>query len=208
MNKEINMRIVIILLSLGLLASCSSKPLTVKYYLLHTPEKQISTSSIQGKPVVILQMVDVAEYLNQAGLVIQVDKYELYYSRQDVWAEKLQFAFYKALLEDLNATGQRNYVAPNSPNAEFATASIKVELEHFHATDLSTVISSGRYYLSAIDTQPKTNNNVYVSPLSNTYYFDLALEKDGYTHAVKQLRKLISSLAKKIERDIAALPNN
>jgi uncharacterized lipoprotein YmbA len=180
----------------------------VKYYLLHTPESQISNISFKDKPAVILQMVDVAEYLNQSGLVIQVDMYELYYSRQDVWAEKLQSAFYKALLEDLNSTGQRNYVAPNSPNAKFATASIKVELEHFHATDLSTVINSGRYYLSAIDTQHKTNNNAYVSSLNNTYYFDLALEKDGYTHAVEQLRKLISSLAKKIEKDIAALPNN
>jgi uncharacterized lipoprotein YmbA len=200
------MKIVIILLTLALLASCTSKPLMVKYYLLHTPENKISHTSNQAKPIVILQMVDVAEYLNQSGLVMQVDKYQLYYSRQDVWAEKLQSSFYKALLKELNATGQREYVVHNSPNAVFASTSIKVELEHFHATDTSSVVSSGRYWLSIED--PKTAKNEERATSSHAFFFESDLQQDGYAHAVEKLRMLINNLAKQIEKDIAALPNN
>jgi uncharacterized lipoprotein YmbA len=178
----------------------------VKYYLLHTPKNNISHTSIQAKPVVILQVVDVAEYLNKLSLVMQVDKHELYYSRQNVWAEKLQSSFYKALLEDLNATGQRVYVEHNSPDAEFAVSSIKVELEHFHATDTSIVVSSGRYWLSLSDTEVTKNNKFPTS--SQPFFFESELNQDGYAHAVEKLRTLINSLAKQIERDIAALPNN
>lgn len=200
------MKTSLILLFLGLLASCTSKPLIMKYYVLHTPENKISDNSNKTKPMVLLQMVDVAEYLNQSGLVMQIDKYELYYSRQDVWAEKLQSSFYKALLEDLNATGQRVYVEHNSPNAEFAVASIKVELEHFHATDTSRVVSSGRYWLSLSD--PNVTENKKLTTSSQPFFFESELNQDGYAHAVEKLRTLINSLAKQIERDIAALPNN
>jgi uncharacterized lipoprotein YmbA len=200
------MKIVIILLFLGFLASCTSKPLMVKYYLLHTPENQISDININTKPIVILQMMDVAEYLNQSGLVMQVDKYELYYSRQDVWAEKLQSSFYKALLEDLNATGQHHYVVHNSPNAMSASSHIKVELEHFHTTDTSTVVSSGRYWVSFNKAHPHKNTDITTT--SHSFFLESDLNQDGYAHAVEQLRRLIDSLAKQIDKDIAALPNN
>ncbi len=38
--------------------------------------------------------------------------------------------------------------------------------------------------------------------------FKSELKQDGYAHAVEQLRTLVASLAKQIEQDIAALPNN
>ncbi|MFT6284295.1 MAG: putative lipoprotein YmbA [Arenicella sp.] len=200
------MKIMITLLSLVLLASCTSKPLMVKYYLLHTPDNKILNTRVQTKPIVILQMVDVAEYLNQSGLVMQIDKYELYYSRQDVWAEKLQSAFYKALLKDLNAAGLRTYVVYNSPSAVFASSSIKVELAHFHATDTSNVVSSGRYWLSLNNPQTAENEQPFTS--SHAFFFESELKQDGYAHAVEKLRTLINNLAKQIEKDIAALPNN
>jgi uncharacterized lipoprotein YmbA len=200
------MKIMITLLSLVLLASCTSKPLMVKYYLLHTPDNKILNTRVQTKPIVILQMVDVAEYLNQSGLVMQIDKFELYYSRQDVWAEKLQSSFYKALLEDLNATGQRNYVVYDSPNAVFASSRIKIELAHFHATDTSSVVSSGRYWLSLNSPQSTEQNEL--TSLSHAFFFESELKQDGYAHAVKKLRTLINDLAKQIEKDITALPNN
>jgi uncharacterized lipoprotein YmbA len=200
------MKLIITLLSLVLLASCTSKPLMVKYYSLHTPDNKILNTRVQTKPIIILQMVDVAEYLNQSGLVMQIDKYELYYSRQDVWAEKLQSSFYKALLEDLNAAGQRNYVVYNSPSAVFASSKIKVELAHFHATDTSTVVSSGRYWLSLND--PQAAENKKFTTTSQVFFFESELKQDGYAHAVEKLRTLINDLAKQIEKDIAALPNN
>lgn len=205
------MKIVTICLSVALLIGCTSEPLSVRYYLLHTPENKVPnitlvTQPIKTKPTVVLQLLNVADYLRQSSLVMQVNQHELHYSRQDVWAEKLQSSFYKALLQDLNAIGQRNYVTSSSPNATHATATISIQLEHFHATDTSTVVSSGRYWVSA--DAPKTDKSKDLATSIHTFFFESDLKQDGYAHAVEQLRTLVVSLSNKIEKDIAALPNN
>lgn len=200
------MKIVIICLCLTFLNSCTSEPLSVRYYLLHTPENKVTNTSDNAKPIVVLQLLDVADYLRQPSLVMQVDQYELHYSHQDVWAEKLQSSFFKALLQDLNTTEQRNYVASSSPEAINAIMKISVKLEHFHATNASTVVSSGRYWLSAHKLQNDKNKDLANS--SHSFYFRSELKQDGYAHAVKQLRTLVDDLAKQIEKDIAALPSN
>jgi len=200
------MKIVTICICMALLISCTSKPLSVRYYLLHTPENKVPNTSDEAKPIAVLQLLNVADYLRQSSLVMQVDQHELHYSRQDVWAEKLQSSFYKALLQDLNATGQRNYVASSSPNAAHAVTAITVKLEHFHATDTSTVVSSGRYWLSINDPNAAKNKNLATS--SHLFFFESELKQDGYAHAVEQLRTLVTNLARQIEQDIATLPNN
>jgi uncharacterized lipoprotein YmbA len=211
MEQQINMKIMTICLCLALLISCTSEPLNVRYYLLHTPENNvlntiIETKPVKAKPIVVLQLLNVADYLRQSSLVMQINANELHYSRQDVWAEKLQSSFYKALLQDLNTTDQRNYVALTSPNAIYAVTAIKVKLDHFHVTDASTVVSSGRYWLSEKD--PQTNKNENFAASEHSFFFESELKQDGYAHAVEQLRTLVVNLAKKIEKDIAALPNN
>jgi hypothetical protein len=205
------MKIMTVFLCMVLLTSCTSEPLSVRYYLLHTPENNapnitLVTQPIKAKPIVVLQLLNVADYLRQSSLVMQVNQHELHYSRQNVWAEKLQSSFYKALLQDLNATGQRVYVPPSSPNTTRATATISIQLEHFHATGASTVVNSGRYSLSVLD--PETDKSKDRVTSSHTFFFESDLKQDGYAHAVEQLRTLIVSLSKKIEKDIAALPNN
>jgi uncharacterized lipoprotein YmbA len=205
-EQQINMKILTIYLCVVLLVGCTSKPLSVRYYLLYTPENKVPVISNDAKPIAVLKSLDVADYLRQSSLVMQVAQHELYYSRQDVWAEKLQSSFYKALLQDLNATGQRNYVASFSPSATHAAVDITVKLEHFHATDSSTVVSSGRYWLSVNERQTDKNNDLATT--SHSFFFESQLKQDGYAHSVEQLRTLVHSLSKQIEKDIAALPNN
>ena len=213
------MKIVIIGLCMAVLNSCTSTPLSVRYYLLHTPENKVSNTTLEAEPTAtkstetktkaVLQSLDVANYLQQSSLVMQVDQHQLYYSRQDVWAEKLQSSFYKALLQDLNATSDRDYVASYSPSVSKAAVAISVKLEHFHATDSSTVISSGQYWLSVNDPQTsKTGKSKQLATSSHSFFFESQLEQDGYAHAVEKLRALVVGLSKQIEKDIAALPDN
>lgn len=198
------MRILILCVCLGLLAACATESSSVRYYLLHTPEDQVSTVPDKTKPTTVLQVVEVADYLQQSSLVMQVDQHELYYSREDVWAEKLQLSFYKALLLDLNALGQRNYVAFTAPDANEATSSISIKLAHFHATGNSTVVSSGRYWLSSINQE---NQQQILPPVSYPFFFESELQQDGYAQAVKQLRTLVTSLARQIDKEISASSN-
>ena len=200
------MKIVVICLCMTLLSSCSSGPSNVRYYLLHTAKNKVSHTSDESKPTIVLQLLNVADYLYQSSLVMQVSQHELHYSRHDVWAEKLQTSFYNALLQDLNVGGQRNYIASTSPNVPFAFASVIITLDHFHATDASTVVSSGKYWLLADNDLASEAKRVAVS--SHSFFFESELKQDGYAHAVEKLRTLISNLATQIERDIAALPNS
>ena len=205
-ERKINMKTVMICLCMALLSSCTSKPLSVHYYLLHTPDNNVSHQVDESKPTVVLQLINVADYLQQSSLVMQIGQHELHYSHQDVWAEKLQASFYNSLLKDLNVAGQRNYVASSSPNVSLAVTSVAITLEHFHATDVSTVVSSGQYWLS--ENMTSTNQRKSVVASSHSFFFESELKQDGYSHAVKQLRTLITRLAKQIETDIAAPPNN
>lgn len=200
------MKLMIIFLCMTFLVSCTSEPLSVRHYLLHTPENTMINTSDNAKPIVALQLLDVADYLRQPSLVMQVGQFELHYSHQDLWAEKLQSSYFKALLQDLNSSGQRSYVAASSPEAIKAITTIKVKLEHFHATDASTVVSSGHYWLSAKQlTKDKTKD---LTSASHSFYFESELKQDGYAYAVKQLRALVANLAKQIEKDIAPLPSD
>ena len=199
------MKILAICLCMTLLVGCTSKPLSVRYYLLHTPENNLPNTTDKTKPIAVLQLLNVADYLRHTSLVMQVDQHELYYSSQDVWAEKLESSFYKALLQDLNISGHQNYVASTAPEAIDANTSISIQLAHFHATDKSTVVSSGRYWLSGINQQIEQNKNLTSS--SHVFFFESQLKQDGYAHAVEQLRTLVTSLGTQIEKDIAALPN-
>jgi len=200
------MKIVTIGLCIALLTSCASAPLSVRYYLLHTPENKVHNSSDESKPIAVLQSLQVADYLRQASLVMQVAEHELYYSRQDVWAEQLESSFYKALIQDLNASDQRSYVAPSSPQAPDGTTTISIVLDHFHTTDKSTVVSSGHYWLSQNDPHAAKNRKLATS--SHSFYFESPLQQDGYAHAVDRLRTLVNNLAQQIEKDISALPNS
>ena len=96
-------------------------------------------------------------------------------------------------------------MASTAPEAIDANTSISIQLAHFHATDKSTVVSSGRYWLSGINQQIDQNKNLTSS--SHIFFFESQLTQDGYAHAVEQLRTLVTSLGTQIEKDIAALPN-
>jgi uncharacterized lipoprotein YmbA len=195
-----------LLLSMFLsLMACTSDPLMVRYYLLHTPDK-IEGASIQtAKSIVVLEKIAVANYLRQTSLVMQVAEHELYYSRQDVWAESLQTSFYNALLQDLNNSNSHTYVSYNSPIADMSTLTIKVKLEHFHATDKSTIVTTGSYWLSPQNGGASEGESAEL--LQDTFYFDIALHQDGYAHAVEQLRLSINQLAQQLQIQIKAMSN-
>ena len=173
-----------------ILLSCSSAPLSVNHYLLHSPTPPSTTIGDLQKSSVTFDQVIIADYLRQVSLVIQMDDHKLYFSRQDIWAESLQTSFYKALKYDLNLSKNTMYVTSHQSSEQEIT--LKVKLEHFHITNHSSVISSGTYMLLGNNTQG----------VEKPFYFTLPLKQDGYPHAVSQLRKTVKTLAQQINQDI------
>ncbi|MFT2092956.1 membrane integrity-associated transporter subunit PqiC [Paraglaciecola sp. 2405UD69-4] len=176
------------LVTLVLLTSCTSAPLSVNYYLLHTPTP-IASEAISKKTQIYFSSLSIADYLHQKSLVIQISQHELHFSRQDLWAEDLKQSFYKALKHDLNLSSGNQY-GSTSPFSENELI-LKVNLEHFNITNEASVISSGTYRIQ--------DNNKW---LDKPFYVSAPLLKNGYPHAVTQLRSTIETLAKQINADI------
>ena len=99
-------------LSATMILGCSSSSTTSHYYLLNKPpmtqqavQAAVSKNSQSPKSVFAVQ-VQLAEYLNQPYIVMQLGTHQINYSSFHLWAEPLLLGIKKSLLFDLNAHGQ------------------------------------------------------------------------------------------------------
>jgi len=181
-----------------LLQACTSPAQKINYYLLHTASTDSVNIIPPNHPKIMLGKIQLADYLRQDSLVLQINKHELFYSRKDIWAEDLQTSISKALLFDLNQhSSDYHYVNHSVARHSSTRYELVLEVEHFLATDKSQVVAAGKYWL--------LNQESGEQLLLNTFYLQQVLEKDGYLHAVEQLRTLVFALSREISRDIASL---
>lgn len=193
-------KLVVIAICLLLTACSTSKVMQVNYYLLNdssSPEQHVQINGSSAK--VVLHRIELAEYLLQSNLAMQINSHQLHYSRQHAWAEPLTSAISKALITDLNAEqSDFTYMTKNDPIATDHQYELRLQIDHLLATDKSTVIATGYYWLLT-----KGENNV--TNLKKSFNLERKLTKDGYPHAVAQLRELIGQLSNQINRDISNL---
>ena len=96
------MKLPAILLVIAGLTGCASEPVALHYYALVPPVSK-SDEVIQraDKPALVIERVELAEYLQQSGMIIQTGNNQLQVSRNNLWAESLELALPKALVRDL-----------------------------------------------------------------------------------------------------------
>ena len=170
------------------LTSCSSSseiPLETNYYLLNSEYKAIKSLNI--KKTVTVEVLELPAYLHQPHLVMQLNTHQLHYARFDMWAEPLQTGFTKALISELNL---------NNKNIQFVTSEFKpndnnldklvIRVDYFHPSTESKVILSGVFW---------RENNEEEYKAQQPFYFESLLNEDGYTHAVVQMRQLVSLMS-------------
>jgi uncharacterized protein len=189
-------RIVLFIIVFGLVA-CSSPAPKVSYYLLYTPlPLNDSESQIPKNKKIVLNKIVLANYLKQSNLVMQINQNQMYFARQDVWAESLESSIFNALLADLNQNSTIQFNSVLAPNIEQKRTELTVQFDHFHATDKSTVVGSGHFWINL-----PTSNEVIETP----FFFSLPLQEDGFSHAVLQQRELLHLLALNIQQVIDQL---
>lgn len=179
-----------------LITGCSSKPIQLSYYTLyHSPAQNQVVRAEQVKKHIQVSHIRLAEYLQQANLVMQSDKHKLLFSKQHMWAENLQVGIEKALLDSLN--GQSSdvlYSGPSEPTRTSCDYELTIHFEHLLPTMQSEVIASGQYWL-----RDTSNNEVL---LQQRFHMLEALDQDGYPHAIAKMRNLIDQLAISIHQQI------
>lgn len=177
---------------LVLLNGCASQPESINYYLLHSPDNVAELSKPQAQQKVVLRSLELAEYLQNRHIVMQLASSKLQFSNKHRWAENLHTGVEKALLNSLNRQSDKAlYLSPRQLGDEKALE-LFVELTHFLITDNSTALVSGNFWLKGREDDSSIQSFNIQRELSN----------DGYPHAIEQLRSAIDELSKEINKAI------
>lgn len=182
-------RYLLILSVLAAGAGCASNAAPVTYYLLTPAAPVVETGTRRdSRQTLVIEQVELSEYLRQSGLILQVGDNQLTVSRSHLWAERLDQAFPKALLRELQRRSQDYaFYLKSSDYVSRTDYRLRLHVENLQATDRGEVVTTGRYQLiPAVDA---------AHPVSADFHYRRDLDHDGYPHAVEQLQALVGQIA-------------
>ena len=175
------------------LAACASSPVEDHYYsLVLAADDSAAPADTVANALLIVGPIQLPEFLNKRGLTMQVDSNQVQTANHHFWAEPLEEAISKVLVRDIaNRNSEIGVERDAGRWTVDGTCRLRVEFDKFHATNRSSVVSSGRYWVSAADSTVKQE-------------FDVTqrLSADGYGHAVAALRESLGDLATQINDTI------
>ena len=167
------------------LVGCSSAPVTINHYVLDTDFSYYQQTTQNRLPIVELNRMRLADYLDQDQLAMLTTANNLTLARRHVWAEPLGDSIRRAITNDVNAIGEWRLVNKSNALAISAQKSLSIDIDHLITRDSGDVVLAGRYWITAKGDDSK----------EHTFYFSRPLEQDGYAHAVLLKRQLIKELA-------------
>ena len=187
MNHARTCFVAIVLFSL---LACASKPVEEHYYSLVLAADQANVPAKVDNAGARLTVgpVHLPAYLNNRGLSIAVGANQIRTANHHFWAEPLEEAISKVLVLDISRLLDNVVVERDAGRwTDEGDCRLRLEFDRFHATDESSVISSGRYWVSSVE-----------ASVSREFHMTRSLSADGYGHAVETLRQSLGTLAAKI----------
>jgi uncharacterized lipoprotein YmbA len=174
------------------LAGCASEPVVINYYALVPPvsaEDQVVQRA--DKPALVIERVELAEYLLQSGMIIQSGDNQLLVSRSNLWAESLQLALPKALVRELQRqSDEYSYYLKTVDWIPRADYRLRLRMDSLQATDQGEVVAAGRYQLIS---EHGSHRHVIAD-----FNFHRDLNADGYEQSVEQMQALLAEIARAI----------
>jgi uncharacterized lipoprotein YmbA len=193
------MKLFAILPLLASLGACSSEPVIVHYYAL-VPPLSAAEEVVQraDKPALVIERVDLAEYLRQSGMIIQSGENQLLVSRNNLWAESLELALPKALVRKLQLqSDDYSYYLKNVDWVDRTDYRLRLRIDSLQATDKGEVVAAGRYQLIS---EHGSKPHVFAD-----FNFHRDLDQDGYEHVVEQIQALLAQIAEAILGSVQGL---
>ncbi len=133
------------LLGMSLLLSACSSPVEMFYYQL----PQLSQNQQQlavNAPVLVVEPVMVANYLNTNALILQTSEVELHKTVQHQWAEALDQQLTRLLLQQLALALPGYRVTDRAPQGPHSR--VLVQVEQFHGSSQGLAMVAGRLSVS------------------------------------------------------------
>lgn len=171
-----------------LVTGCSSTE-AVNNSLFLLPSIQSSPVAAKSAPVLVVK-TELAEYLNQSGLVYRTSESEVVLAKQNLWAHQLSDQINQRLVNDLRAK-QKLYwpVQLNSALQLSNQPQLHLRLLKFNGSYNGNAEISGEWLL--ISAEGKLLKNEY-------FQLDQALESEGYNGLVKALSQGLEHLTAQI----------
>ncbi len=214
---------------------CSSTEVGLQYYSLNAissqPTNEASLANNEDNTFVVLNNVEMADFLNTGGLVMQIDSHQIHISNQHLWGDKLPKAIETHLISSLSNKESMLYLEhKNSSNSRIADKHLTLYFEQFTVTNENTdrpseTVISGSYIIETkAETKAETNIDEKVSTKtefqnrnqqrkhrkrnnamdSKKAFFDIRqpLTQDGYNHAVESFKASLNRLNGQIQKDL------
>ena len=174
-----------------IITGCSSVTPQVNYYQLSpAPLTQQVDLTL---PTLFVERIQLVDFLQQPNLLLQRGNGQIYVTKYHVWAESLDKAIARSLVNTLNKqqTIFRTY-AQLAKNCTKNCFELRLLVEQFYPTEQSSVLFSGKYQLYR-DQQLLVQQD---------FNFNQPLNNDGYRAAVTELQKLTVKLASQIKQQL------
>jgi len=151
----------------------------------------------EPQPLVLLSQVKLADFLATGALVMQLKSHQIQLSNQHRWADDLPEAITRSLLGILDKIKPNYHFEINNIHwQENAKAHINIYIDQFTVLANQTTLTSGTFWFL-------NKHNKLIR--KQTFRIIKPLKKDGYNHAVAQLKLSLSELAEQIKNAITQI---
>lgn len=184
----------LILFFFVLVAGCASQPVENHRYFLPATDTSQKQSADKSARLLQISEVQLADFLDDGGLVLQLDDITLNQAKNHVWAEDLRQQINRGLRDRLNHRQQRFVVVGPHTTAELR---LSLTIDAFHARHDGLALTSGQWQL--INAQ---------GDILNLRNFELQTElsEPGYPALVRALGENLDDLAAALVRVLAEKP--
>lgn len=178
--------------------SCSNTDVGIQYYSLNAIKVQqdntLTSAKSKDNTFVIINNIELADFLNTGGLVMQVDSHQIQISNQHRWGDELSKAIANHLITSLSNNNNLYVELKNSKNEGLASKKLSLSFEQFTiANQQHETVISGYYTIES------TVNNK-----REKAFFDIRqpLRESVYNHVVENFKKSLDELSDLILKDM------
>lgn len=182
-------------------SGCSSAPKPETQHFVLTPNTQTTSTAKskvledESKNIVVLELIKLAKFLDQPGIVLQTDTHQIEVAHYYRWGEPLKRNLHRYILETLTAQLPQHTLQNDSKyNPTTPHLYLDISVNQFNGTTNGVALLSGHWILKHTDSM--------TSIVNKSFSYQASLENSGYPELVTQLASLLEELCTDIASTI------
>ncbi|MEZ0210336.1 MAG: membrane integrity-associated transporter subunit PqiC [Methylophilus sp.] len=200
MMKTNHLRTGLMLILACSLSACFKSNPPVKSERYSLPEVQTSAGVTQDKSAsktVVLNKIQLADYLDSDRIVVQLDDITLHPARDHLWVDNLSQELRRGLRSRLSSRLADTAVVDPLPGAPLKATSLQLTIDQFHGQMQGYAVLSGQWQLISADRTPLQHQS---------FKFSTPLRESGYPALVRALGSNLDLLSEQIAAQIQRMP--